>query len=110
MAPDGTNEAFDRAAKGRSKGHRRDAAGKEALFSTAPSSAPPPAIDVRCPACNVTSGLTNAHQWMALLRPPFLVNPLDVTVWNRCRHCGERVWLEVGLGQALRSLLDRPSA
>lgn len=104
-----TNAAFDRAAKSRPRGHRRDAAGKEALFSTAPSSAPPPHLDVHCPACNVTSGLAAPGDWLALMRPPFLVNPVQATVWNRCRHCGEREWLEVGLGQGLRALLGRPT-
>lgn len=103
-----TDDAFDRAAAGRHRGHRRNAHGKEALFSTAPSSAPPPPMDVHCPVCQVTTGLVGPGDWWALVRPPFLVNPLRHTVYNRCPNCGERAWLELGFGPALRALLGRP--
>lgn len=104
----GTSDSLDRAAKGRQRGHSRAADGKEALFSTAPSSTPPPPVDVYCPVCQVVTGITSPGDWWTLVRPPFLVNPLRHTVYNRCPNCGERTWLEVGLGPSLRALLGRP--
>lgn len=106
----GTNEAFDRAARQRDRDRRRRPDGKEALFSTAPSSAPPPMLELHCPVCNVTAGLAGIGDWWDLVRPPFLLNPLRQTVWNRCPNCGERAWLEVRIGPALRALLGRPGS
>lgn len=106
----GTNDAFDRAAKGRARGHARDGGGKEALFSTAPTSAPPPPVDVHCPICEVTTGLVSVADWLALMVPPFLFNPLGPSVWARCPHCRRRGWLALGLGQGIRALLGRPTA
>lgn len=105
----GTDHAFDRAAKGRPRGHARDGGGKEALFSTAPSSAPPPPVEVHCQACEVTTGLTSVSDWLVLARPPFLFNPFGPGVWTRCPHCRRRGWLALELGQGLRALLDRPT-
>lgn len=109
MSGPGTNEAFDRVAKRRPRGHRRDGGGKEALFSTAPSSAPPSPVDVHCPSCGVTTGLFSPRDWLSLAWPPFMVNPFGPSVWSKCPHCGEREWLALELGQGLRALLGRPS-
>lgn len=104
MAEPRTSAKFDRVPSRRSRGHRADATGKEALFSTAPSSAPPPPLDVRCGNCGVTTGLGLAGM-LCLLRPPFLLNALAGTIWSRCPSCGERTWLDLELGQGLRALL-----
>jgi hypothetical protein len=106
MAQPSTTDKFDRVPSRRQRGHRADATGKEALFSTAPSSAPPPPLEVRCSACDVTSGL-GVTGMLCLLRPPFLVNPLNATIWSRCPSCGQRGWLDLELGQAIRALVGR---
>lgn len=85
---------------------QRPAAGKEALYSTSPSAEPSRPVLVSCNECDVERGI-RIRQALCLLRPPFLVNPLNGTVWSRCPSCGERTWLRIRQGQALRALLDR---
>ena len=84
----------------------RDAAGKEALYSTAPSAAPSSQVQVLCRRCDVEAGLS-VVAFTKLLRPPVLWNPVSRRVWARCPTCGRRSWLRVRQGQALRALLDR---
>lgn len=84
----------------------RDAEGKEALYSTAPSAAPTSQIQVLCRRCDVEAGLS-VVALIKLLRPPVLWNPVTGRLWTRCPTCGRRSWLRVRQGQALRALLDR---
>ncbi|WP_052664125.1 hypothetical protein [Nitriliruptor alkaliphilus] len=84
----------------------RDVAGKEALYSTAPSAAPSSQVQVLCRRCDVESGISIVA-FAKLLRPPVLWNPLTRKLWARCPTCGRRAWLRVRQGQALRALLDR---
>ena len=86
----------------------RDADGKEALYSTAPTAAPTKPLEVRCRRCGVTSGLTLGEA-VRLLRPPALANPLTGTLWATCPACGRRSWLDGSTGQALRALLGQVS-
>lgn len=102
----GTSSAFDRVDRTRRTGHGKDATGKEALFSTAPSSAPPRPLEVTCRACGVSTAV-DLGSVVTLLRPPFLYNPVRASLWTRCPHCGERAWLDLALGQAIRALLGR---
>jgi hypothetical protein len=101
-----TNPRFDRVARPTPGAVERDSAGKEALYSTAPTSAPTRPIEVSCRRCGVTSGL-GLTQAVALLRPPMLANPLTGTLWAVCPSCGRRSWLDASTGQALRALLRR---
>ncbi len=103
-----TSSTFDRVDRTRRSGHGQDASGKEALFSTAPTSAPPRPFEVTCRACRVRTALDLGSVW-PLLRPPFLYNPIRGSLWTRCPHCGDRAWLDWGLGQAIRALLGRSS-
>ncbi len=98
---------FDRVDRTHRSGHNQDAAGKEALFSTAPTSAPPRPFEVTCRRCRVRTPLDLASV-VPLLKPPFLYNPLRGSLWTRCPHCGDRAWLDWGFGQAIRALLGRP--
>lgn len=84
----------------------RDAVGKEALYSTAPSAAPSSQVQVLCRRCDVEAGIS-VVALAKLLRPPVLWNPLTRRLWARCPTCGRRSWLRVRQGQALRALLDR---
>jgi hypothetical protein len=105
----GTSARFDRITPSASGTPRaRDVAGKEALYSTAPSAAPPSQVLVSCRRCDVETGVS-VLGLVRTLRPPVLWNPLARTVWARCPTCGKRSWLKVRKGQALRALLDRPS-
>lgn len=104
--PDGQHSRFDRVARPTPGARRRDASGKEALYSTAPTAAPTKPIEVTCRRCGVTSGLTLGES-MRLLRPPMLANPLTGTLWTRCPACDRRSWLDASTGQAVRALLDR---
>jgi hypothetical protein len=88
---------------------RRDAVGKEALYSTAPSAAPSSPIQVLCRRCDVEAGVS-VPGFLRLLKPPVLWNPLTGRLWTRCPTCGRRTWLRVRQGQALRALVvSRPS-
>ena len=109
-APDrpGTSAAFDRIAPpgrrvGVAAGERRDGLGKEALYSTAPGAAPTSQLELRCRRCDVPFGRSLLGM-AALLRPPFLVDPVRWRVWTRCPACSRTAWLEVRVGQALRVL------
>lgn len=82
----------------------RDAVGKEALYSTAPSATPTSPIQVRCGRCDVETGVS-VLGFGRLLKPPVLWNPVNGRFWTRCPTCGRRTWLYVRQGQALRALL-----
>jgi hypothetical protein len=84
----------------------RDGAGKEALYSTAPTAAPTSQVELRCRSCDVPFGLSLVGV-LKLLVPPFLWDPVRGRLWTRCPACEERAWLELRTGQALRVLLDR---
>lgn len=88
------------------RSRRRDEAGKEALYSTAPSATPSSQVLLYCRRCDVEAGVTLV-QLLGRLRPPVLWNPLTRRWLGRCPTCGERGWLRVRQGQALRALLDR---
>lgn len=102
----GRHSRFDRVARPTPGAHARDASGKEALYSTAPTAAPSKPLQVACRRCGVTIGLTFGEA-LRLLRPPMLANPLTGTLWTRCPACDRRSWLDGSPGQALRALLDR---
>lgn len=80
--------------------------GKEALYSTAPTAAPTSQVEVHCRRCDVPTG-RSVLQVLALLRPPFLWDPVRGRLWTRCPACDRRSWLDVRAGQALRVLLTR---
>lgn len=101
------SERFDRVASPRQgTRHQRDHAGKEALYSTAPSAAPTSQVLVVCERCDVESGLS-VVEVAKLLRPPFLWNPVSGKLWAPCPACDRRSKLRVRQGQALRALLYR---
>ena len=102
---EGRSDRFDRVTPPVPGSRTRDADGKEALYSTAPTAAPTKPLEVTCRRCGVTSGLT-LREALSLLRPPMLANPLTGTMWSRCPSCGRRSWLDGSPGQALRALLD----
>ncbi|MFA9429854.1 hypothetical protein [Egicoccus sp. AB-alg2] len=102
--PEPSPSPFDRVRKPDPSAARvRDGQGKEALYSTAPTAAPPPQIEVTCDRCGVLRGVTVVEA-LRLLRPPALFNPLRSRLWSRCPTCGRRAWLRIELGQALRVL------
>lgn len=101
-----TSPRLDRVSRPTPGARRRDAEGKEALYSTAPTAAPTRPLEVTCRRCGVTSGLTFADA-VKLLRPPMLANPLTGTMWTRCPACDRRAWVDGSPGQALRALLGR---
>ena len=103
---DGRSSRLDRVSPPRPGQHGRDAEGKEALYSTAPTAAPTKPLEVTCRRCGVTTGLTFAES-LKLFRPPFLANPLTGTMFAKCPACGRRAWIDGSTGQALRALLDR---
>lgn len=86
---------------------RRDQAGKEALYSTAPSAPKEASVLVVCPRCDVESAMS---LWEAkrLLRPPLVALPHKRELWARCPACARRGWLHVRLGPSLRGLLKLP--
>lgn len=85
----------------------RDAAGKEALYSTAPSATPTSQLLVHCRRCDVEAGVSVVGFARQLIPPPVLVNPINRRVFARCPTCQRRSWLTVRQGQQLRALLDR---
>lgn len=85
---------------------RRDGLGKEALYSTSPTSAPTSQVELRCRRCDVPFGLSVLGVAKLLTRP-FLWDPVRGRLRARCPACDQRSWLEVRTGQALRVLLDR---
>ncbi len=103
---DGRISRFDRVSRPDPAARERDASGKEALYSTAPTAAPTRPIEVSCRRCGVTSGLSVGDA-LGMLRPPFLLNPLTGTMFARCPSCGRRSWLDASTGQALRAVLNR---
>ena len=105
--PDTPASPFDRVGKpDPSAPRRRDGLGKEALYTTAPTAAPPPQIEVTCRRCGVLRGISLLEA-LRLLRPPVLWVPLQTRLWTRCPTCGRRAWLSFELGQALRVLRDQ---
>lgn len=102
-----TSAALDRVTKPDPRRHgARDGLGKEALYSTAPTARPSPQVEVRCRRCDVRMG-RSLLEVVRLLLPPFLCDPVRRRLWTRCPSCGERAWLELRTGQALRIVLDR---
>ncbi|MCC5948677.1 MAG: hypothetical protein JJT89_09500 [Nitriliruptoraceae bacterium] len=99
-----TSPTFDRIQTGSRRS--RDGAGKEALYSTAPTAAPTSQIELKCRRCDVPFGRSVVGV-IGLLSPPFLWDPIRGRLWTRCPACDQRAWLEVRTGQALRVLLDR---
>lgn len=105
--PEGTSPRLDRVSKPDPR-HPRSGGrhGKESLYSTAPGSAPSRPIVLACNRCEVERGM-KLRESLAVLRPPFLLNPVTRKVWARCPTCHRRAWLQLRLGQSLRILLDR---
>lgn len=111
-APDrpATSTRFDRVSRPDPAAARdRDGRGKEALYSTSPTSRPARPIEVRCRRCDVRLGLP-VREAVRLLRPPWLINPTTQRLWTRCPACSRRSWLEVRPGPPLRALLERPAS
>ncbi len=102
-----TSAAFDRAAKpDPRRGRPRDRLGKEALYTTAPTASPSPQVELRCSRCDVRMGVS-VLDVVRLLKPPFLYDPVRRRLRTRCPACGERAWVDLRVGQALRVLLER---
>lgn len=102
-----TSARFDRVSRpDPTRARPRPGDGKEALYSTAPTAAPTSQIEIRCRRCDVLTGRSLVGL-LALLRPPFLWDPLRDRLWTRCPVCQRYSWLEVRTGQALRVLLHR---
>lgn len=102
-----TSSSFDRIAPpDPARTRRRDGTGKEALYSTAPTAAPAPQVELRCRSCGVPVG-TSVLGLVRLVAVPFLVDPLRRRLWTRCPACDRRTWLELRMGPALRVLLER---
>lgn len=101
-----SSSKFDRVRRPTPGAAGRDADGKEALYSTAPTAGTSKPIAVSCRRCGVEQhiGVTDAAK---LLLPPSLWNPITSTMWSRCPSCGKRSWLDISPGQALRALLGR---
>lgn len=102
-----TSAAFDRVAMpDPRRGRPRDGLGKEALYTTAPTASPSPQVELRCSRCDVRMGVS-VLDVVRLLKPPFLYDPVRRRLRTRCPACGERAWVELRVGQALRVLLER---
>lgn len=84
----------------------RDGLGKEALYSTAPTSAPTSQVELRCRRCDVPFGSSLVGVAKLVVRP-FLWDPVRGRLWTRCPACDRRAWLEIRAGQALRILMKR---
>lgn len=105
-----TSARFDRVARPDPALRReRDGTGKEALYSTSPSARPAQPVEVWCRRCDVQLGLSMVGS-LKLLRPPWLLNPVDRRLWTRCPACSRHAWLQVRPGPPLRALLDRPGS
>jgi hypothetical protein len=89
-----------------SRPRRRDGQGKEALYSTAPTAAPTSQVEVYCRRCDVLTGVSLLGA-LKLFKPPVFWDPLRGYLRSRCPTCGERAWLVMKTGQALRVLLER---
>lgn len=85
----------------------RDAEGKEALYSTAPSAMPTSQLLVHCRRCDVEAGVSLLGFARQMIPPPLAFNPLNRRILARCPTCQRRSWLNVRQGQQLRALLDR---
>lgn len=85
----------------------RDAAGKEALYSTAPGAMPSAQVLIWCRRCDVETGVS-VLGLLRTLRPPLVLSPFSRQLWARCPTCERRAWLQIRKGQALRAWLDRP--
>lgn len=106
--PGRTSPRFDRVRKpDPARARDRDAAGKEALYSTAPGAAPSAQVLVWCRRCDVETGVS-VLGLAKTLKPPVVWSPFSGQLWARCPTCKRRAWLQVRKGQALRALLDRP--
>lgn len=103
MSDDGRSDRLDRV--GRPRTGPRPADGKEALFSTAPTSPDTSQLDVFCKRCGTSSGV-DLIELPRLLVPPFLWNPATGVLWGRCPACMHRARLQVRTGQALRALYE----
>jgi len=98
-----TSDRLDRVGEPRRRPRRPE--GKEALFSTAPTSPRPRQIEVTCRRCGTRSGV-GLGALPGLLTPPSVWNPLSGFLWGRCPTCRHRARLDVRTGQALRALTD----
>lgn len=85
----------------------RDAVGKEALYSTAPSATRTSQLLVHCRRCDVEAGMSVLGFARQLIPPPLAFNPLNRRIYARCPTCHRRSWISVRQGQQLRALLDR---
>jgi Zn ribbon nucleic-acid-binding protein len=85
----------------------RDRAGKEALYSTAPSAPKEASVLVVCPKCDVETGLS-VWESKRLLRPPLVALPHKREIWAKCPACNRRAWLHVRLGPSIKGLIRLP--
>jgi len=105
--PRRSSERFDRIPRpGPRADQRRDDQGKEALYSTSPSSAPSAQVEVSCARCGVQTGLSLAGA-VRVAASPAVWDPFRDRVRARCPACDQRAWLTVRAGQGLRVLLRR---
>lgn len=105
--PRRSSDRFDRIPRPGPRGdRRRDDQGKEALYSTSPSSAPSAQVEVRCAQCGVETGLSLPGA-IRVAASPAVWDPFHDRVRARCPACGQRAWLTVRAGQGLRVLLRR---
>lgn len=103
MSDEGRSDRLDRV--GRPRGGPRSPDGKEALFSTAPTSPETSQLEVFCRRCGTTSGV-DLVEVPRMLVPPFLWNPASGLFWGRCPACRHRARLQIRTGQALRALYE----
>ena len=103
MSEDGRSSRLDRV--GAPRGGPRNAEGKEALFSTAPTAPETSQLEVFCRRYGTTSGV-DLIEVPRMLVPPFLWNPASGLFWGRCPACRHRARLQVRTGQALRALAE----
>lgn len=98
---------FDRVARPSGAGRVRDAAGKQAIYSTAPDASPSTLGLVICERCDIEAGIDLRDVPAMLWPPPVVFNPLTRKLLARCPSCRTKAWLSVRQGQALRALLLR---